>query len=76
MSENTTAAVRSSGGGVATSSLLGVLFVGLKLTDVIDWSWVWVLSPFWIPAVLFVGIVTLILLFLVFFGGFAWLLNR
>jgi hypothetical protein len=26
--------------------LLGVLFVALKLTNYIDWSWWWVLSPF------------------------------
>jgi phosphatidylglycerophosphatase A len=28
--------------------LLTVLFVGLKLTNYIDWSWWWVLSPTWI----------------------------
>lgn len=27
---------------------LGLLFVGLKLTDHIDWTWLWVLSPIWI----------------------------
>ena len=32
-------------------NLLSVLFIGLKLGDVIDWSWWWVLSPFWIAAV-------------------------
>lgn len=26
----------------------GLLFTGLKLASVIDWSWWWVLSPFWI----------------------------
>lgn len=36
-------------GGVSVSSLLGILFIGLKLTGFISWSWVWVLSPFWIP---------------------------
>ncbi len=30
-----------------TLSLLGVLFVGLKLGGVIDWSWWWVTLPFW-----------------------------
>jgi len=30
------------------SILLCVLFVGLKLTNYIAWSWVWVLSPLWI----------------------------
>jgi hypothetical protein len=36
-------------GGIGVSGLLGVLFVGLKLGGVIDWSWWWVTSPFWIP---------------------------
>lgn len=27
--------------------LLGVLFVALKLTKVIAWSWWWVTAPFW-----------------------------
>lgn len=35
--------------GVNTTSLLGIAFVVLKLTKCIDWSWLWVLSPFWIP---------------------------
>ena len=35
--------------GVSTTSLLGIAFVVLKLTKCIDWSWWWVLSPFWIP---------------------------
>ena len=28
-------------------SLLGILFVGLKLTGFIEWSWLWVTVPFW-----------------------------
>jgi len=32
--------------------LLTVLFIGLKLTDHIDWSWIWVLSPIWIQFLL------------------------
>lgn len=31
--------------------LLGLLFVGLKLADYIDWSWWWVTAPFWGPVV-------------------------
>ena len=37
----------SSGGGVGFASLLTLLFIGLKLGHVIDWSWWWVLSPLW-----------------------------
>jgi len=36
-------------GGASSATLLGVLFVGLKLTGYINWPWVWVLSPFWLP---------------------------
>lgn len=37
----------SSSSGVSAIGLLGVLFVGLKLTGYIDWSWWWVTAPFW-----------------------------
>lgn len=35
-------------GGITFSGLLTLLFIGLKLTGTITWSWVWVLSPIWI----------------------------
>lgn len=38
----------SSSSGVGFCGLLTVLFIGLKLTHYIDWSWFWVLSPIWI----------------------------
>lgn len=34
--------------------LLTLLFIALKLCSVIDWSWVWVLSPLWISAIIIV----------------------
>lgn len=34
------------------TSLLSVAFIVLKLCNVIDWSWWWVLSPTWIPIAL------------------------
>ena len=45
--------------GIGFSGLLTILFVGLKLTHVINWSWWWVLSPIWINAI------WLIILFLI-----------
>lgn len=33
-------------------SLLAVLFIGLKLTGYITWSWWWVLAPIWGPIAL------------------------
>jgi hypothetical protein len=38
----------SSSGGIGIGGVLLVLFITLKLCDVIDWSWWWVLSPLWI----------------------------
>lgn len=32
---------------ISLISMLGLLFITLKLTNVITWSWVWVLAPFW-----------------------------
>lgn len=37
----------STGGGVGFLGLLFIVFLVLKLTNVIDWSWWWVTSPLW-----------------------------
>lgn len=49
----------ASSGGIGLVGLLTVLFVGLKLTGYIAWSWIWVLSPLWISAVVGIGLVIL-----------------
>ena len=54
----------SSSGGISFSGLLTIVFIVLKLTNNIGWSWVWVLSPIWITA-------GLILLFII--GGLIWI---
>lgn len=38
---------QSNSGGISVPGLLGVAFVVLKLTGVIDWSWWLVTLPFW-----------------------------
>lgn len=43
-------------GGVEFVELLTITFIILKLCKVIDWSWVWVLSPLWIPLSLLIVI--------------------
>jgi hypothetical protein len=52
----------SSSGGVGFAGLLTILFIGLKLGGVINWSWLWVLSPMWISAVIGLGIFAVVLL--------------
>jgi hypothetical protein len=36
--------------------LLGILFVALKLLGFIDWSWFWVILPFFIPTIVFLSV--------------------
>jgi hypothetical protein len=43
------------------ATVLTIVFVVLKLTDTISWSWWWVLSPLWISFLLF-GVLALIVL--------------
>ena len=50
----------SSSGGIGFAGLLTILFVGLKLTGHIKWSWWWVLSPIWISALLLMGILVVL----------------
>ena len=38
----------NSSGGIGFSGLLTIVFIVLKLTGYINWSWLWVLSPIWI----------------------------
>ena len=46
--------MENKGGGLGLLSVLGIVFVVLKLVGVIDWSWIWVLCPFWIGIPIFI----------------------
>jgi hypothetical protein len=36
-------------GGIGFAGLLTIVFIVLKLTKVITWSWWWVTCPLWLP---------------------------
>ena len=56
---------KSSGtGGVGFCGLLFLVFLVLKLTHVIDWSWWWITAPLWGGLALFILII--IIVFIVF----------
>lgn len=44
--------------------ILGIIFIVLKLVGIINWSWLWVLSPIWISVILFL---------LLMIGAVVWL---
>lgn len=50
------------GGGIGFCGMLAILFIGLKLTGHITWSWLWVLSPLWIPFSVLIVIMALALI--------------
>jgi hypothetical protein len=52
----------SASGGIGFFGLLAIVFITLKLTHVIDWSWWWVLAPV-LPGL------AILALILVFYGG-------
>ena len=49
----------TSGGGISFLGLLAIVFITLKLCNVITWSWWWVTAPLWVPFALFMFLVTL-----------------
>ncbi len=51
-------------GGVSLPTLLFVIFLVLRLTDNIDWAWIWVFSPLWISF----GVFAFLFVFLFVFG--------
>lgn len=47
----------SSSSGIGFVGLLTILFIALKLTGYIAWSWWWVLSPIWICTLLVLAVI-------------------
>ena len=52
--------------GIGFGTVLFLVFLVLKLTGNIDWSWWWVTSPLWIPLAL--GVVTMGIIGLIMYG--------
>ena len=60
--------VKTGSAGVSTSGLLGVAFVVLKLTGYIDWDWIWVTAPFWVPLAFAIVVLVIFLTSVLIFG--------
>ena len=58
----------TSSGGVGFGGLLTLLFIGLKLGGVIDWSWWWVLSPLWIGFAICIAVIVVFWIVYSLFG--------
>lgn len=62
---NAVATAKASSGGIGFFGALALLFIGLKLTGVIDWSWWWVTAPLWGPVAL--ALVLMVIAFIIAF---------
>jgi Flp pilus assembly protein TadB len=49
-------------GGIGVGSAWFLVFLVLKLTGVVAWSWVWVLAPLWVPPVAVVTTIAVLLM--------------
>lgn len=52
----------NSSNGIGCFSILTLIFITLKLTNHIDWSWFWVLSPVLIPAIIVIIFIIIVAL--------------
>ena len=43
--------------------IIFVVFLTLKLSNVIDWSWWWVTAPLWLPVALVIAVIGVISIF-------------
>lgn len=53
-----------SSAGLGIAEVLTLIFIVLKLIGVIDWPWIWVLSPLWI------GVAICIVIAIIIYGVF------
>lgn len=54
--------------GISLGTILFIVFLVLKLTETIDWSWWWVTAPLWIPVALVVAVLIIWGLIMLLFG--------
>jgi hypothetical protein len=69
----------TSTGGIGFLGLLTIVFITLKLCGVINWSWVWVLSPLWIGFAVVAAVLGVMAIGFIFVGiaiFFAWLFGK
>jgi len=41
-------------------SFLAIAFIVLRLADIIDWSWWWVLAPIWVTGLIKIGAIVVL----------------
>lgn len=52
-------------GGIGVIGVLTIVFIVLKLCNVISWSWLWVLSPIWISTAFVLAVCVIIAIIMI-----------
>ncbi len=55
--------MENNSGNLSLSLIIFVVFLTLKLSGVIDWSWWWITSPLWLPFALVLVVIGIISIF-------------
>jgi hypothetical protein len=55
--------MENNSGSLSLSLVIFVVFLTLKLSGVINWSWWWITSPLWLPFVVVLAIIFIISVF-------------
>lgn len=67
---------KKSGNGISFLGLLAIVFITLKLCDVIDWSWWWVTAPLWGGLAFWMAITLLGVIITIFAAIFSCIVGR
>ena len=54
--------------GIGFLGLLAIVFIVLKILKVITWSWIWVLTPIWLPTT--IGLICLLIFIIIIIANF------
>lgn len=68
--------INSFGKGLGLIAVTGVTLVFLKALHVIEWSWIWVLIPFWGPVALIFLALLLIVILKAFAKFLGWVVKK
>jgi hypothetical protein len=55
--------MENNSGNLSLSLIIFVVFLTLKLSGIIDWSWWWITSPLWLPFALVLVVIGIISIF-------------
>ena len=55
--------------GALFFELMFLMFLGLKISGAIDWAWIWIFAPLWVPVVIALCIVGVMFVVLAITAG-------